>query len=271
MKLKFLGTAAAEGWPALFCDCLSCRKAAELGGKNIRSRSSCLINDNILVDFPSDTYMHKIRYNLSLSKIEYIIVTHSHMDHFYPKDLEMWGEPYAHKKIDHVLNVYGNDKVGKKFENELHNEAGGSVVFNFVEPNKEYKIKDTTFVPLLANHDRSEKCYIYVIKNGGKTILYGHDSGYFYEETWEQLNKFVFDLVILDCTLGPKDGRDYHMGIKCDAEVKKRLMDSGRTNDKTKFIITHFSHNGGLLHDEIEKLGLEYGFIAAYDGMDFEI
>ena len=33
MKLQYLGTAAAEGWPALFCNCSACIKAKELGGK----------------------------------------------------------------------------------------------------------------------------------------------------------------------------------------------------------------------------------------------
>ena len=34
MKLQYLGTAAAEGWPALFCQCESCRVSAEKGGKS---------------------------------------------------------------------------------------------------------------------------------------------------------------------------------------------------------------------------------------------
>jgi len=34
MKVKILGTAAAEGWPALFCRCPACQRARKLGGKN---------------------------------------------------------------------------------------------------------------------------------------------------------------------------------------------------------------------------------------------
>ena len=30
MKVRFLGTAAAEGWPAVFCNCENCKKAAAL-------------------------------------------------------------------------------------------------------------------------------------------------------------------------------------------------------------------------------------------------
>src|SRR5699024_7123072 len=50
MKLTYLGTAAAEGFPALFCNCPACREAARLGGRNIRTRSQALINRDLLLD-----------------------------------------------------------------------------------------------------------------------------------------------------------------------------------------------------------------------------
>lgn len=33
MEIQYLGTAAAEGLPALFCDCETCRKARNIGGE----------------------------------------------------------------------------------------------------------------------------------------------------------------------------------------------------------------------------------------------
>ena len=51
MKIQILGTAAAEGWPALFCNCEACRRAREKGGKNIRTRAGTLIDDQLLIDF----------------------------------------------------------------------------------------------------------------------------------------------------------------------------------------------------------------------------
>ena len=66
MKIKYLGTAAAEGWPALFCDCPSCQKARELGGKNIRTRAQAVVDGRLLIDFGPDTYLHVIRDGLKL-------------------------------------------------------------------------------------------------------------------------------------------------------------------------------------------------------------
>ena len=81
MKIKYLGTAAAEGIPALFCDCENCKRARKLGGRNIRTRSQALVDDALLIDFPPDTYMHFILHNIPLSKIKSCIITHSHYDH----------------------------------------------------------------------------------------------------------------------------------------------------------------------------------------------
>ena len=51
MKFKFLGTAAAEGFPAIFCRCKACEEARLLRGKNIRTRAQALINNDLLIDF----------------------------------------------------------------------------------------------------------------------------------------------------------------------------------------------------------------------------
>lgn len=66
MKLTYYGTAAAEGFPALYCHCDACERARKSGGKNIRTRSQALINDDLLIDFPADTYMHELIYALEL-------------------------------------------------------------------------------------------------------------------------------------------------------------------------------------------------------------
>ena len=54
MHFQYLGTAAAEGWPAVFCNCPLCKRAALLGGRNIRTRSQALINKDLLIDLPPD-------------------------------------------------------------------------------------------------------------------------------------------------------------------------------------------------------------------------
>ena len=75
MKFRYLGTAAAEGWPAVFCNCDHCHRAKKAGGRNIRTRSQALINDDLLIDFPSDSYHHALHCGLDFSACRYLLVT----------------------------------------------------------------------------------------------------------------------------------------------------------------------------------------------------
>ena len=45
MKIKYLGTAAYEGVPALFCRCEVCRGSRAAGGRNVRSRQQAILDD----------------------------------------------------------------------------------------------------------------------------------------------------------------------------------------------------------------------------------
>ena len=96
MKFRYLGTAAAEGFPAVFCNCEYCNVARKTGGKNIRTRSQAVIDDDLLIDFPPDTYSHALLTGLNLGKIKHLLVTHSHMDHFFPQEFELLVICFAH-------------------------------------------------------------------------------------------------------------------------------------------------------------------------------
>lgn len=272
LNIRFLGTAAAEGWPALFCECRFCIKAREEAGKNIRTRSSCIIDEKYMVDFPPDTYMHVLNGSLNLNKVEHLIITHSHEDHFYPEDIHMRKEPYAHIYSNKTLMVYGNSHVKKRFlVTNVEKDQNNRIKFNEINPYKEYRIGNASVIPLLADHKPDEKCFIYLIKLNGKTLLYGHDSGYFPEITWNYLESFHVDGAIIDCTDGPGKSVNYHMGFPTALTVKKRLIDQKCCGQDTKFIITHFSHNGHYLHDELVNMASPHEFVVAYDGMEIII
>lgn len=96
MKVTVLGSAAAECIPALFCNCPTCKKAAEKGGKDIRTRAQVLVNEDLMIDWPADAYLHKLQSGADFSKIETLLVTHSHSDHFRPLDLCLRGSVFAH-------------------------------------------------------------------------------------------------------------------------------------------------------------------------------
>jgi len=277
MKITYLGTAAAEGIPAIFCACRTCRKAQELGGKNIRTRSQALIDDQLLIDLPPDSYYHFIHNNIRSAEIAALLVTHSHQDHFYPQEFIMRAEPYAHMHKVPVLSVYGNAKVHAFYKMALALQDDSlnihaRVCFHQIKEFETLVIPGRyTVTPVLANHDKTENCFLYLIERNGKTIFYSNDTGYYPEVTWNYLKGRHLDLVSLDCTcVMTKDGHT-HMGIPDNIEIKERLYQIGCADDTTKFVITHFSHNYKMQHDEIEEAGKKYGFITAYDGMTVEV
>ena len=274
MRLKYLGTGASEGWPAIFCECESCRKAAEKGGRNIRTRSQAVVDDRLLIDFPPDTYMHVLYQGLDLSKIKHCIITHRHSDHLYAVELVNRQAGFVHFKTEPLMTFYGTGPTGETIMKVIewcNLDKDGRAAFKLITPFEPFDVEGYRITPLKANHDPGCEPVIFAISDGKKQILYGNDTGYFPEETWEALKEFKLDGVILDCTSGGINQDKGHMGIEADARVKERLIKQGSADENTIFIVTHFSHNVGPLYDDMVQLAEKYNFIVAYDGMTIEI
>ena len=276
MKITYLGTAAAEGLPALFCNCEFCKKARELGGKNIRTRSQAIIDDGLLIDFPADTYMHALNNKLRLDKVHTLIVTHSHSDHFYSKDLIMRQPPYGHAFEVNTLHVYCTKGAYERFVREINGEEPyGSIEFHILKAFEPFTTNGYTITPLPARHQFSEDAFIFIIEKDGKRIFYANDTGYFYDKVWDYIktNKIYFDLVSYDCTNVeiPISDEGTHMGFENIARTKNLLEKMGAVDKKTIQIVHHFSHNGNPLHDNLERLAKPLDMLVSYDGMAIEI
>ncbi|HWR12269.1 MAG TPA: MBL fold metallo-hydrolase [Rectinemataceae bacterium] len=274
MILKYLGTAAAEGVPAVFCNCRICREARVLKGKNVRTRSQALVNGDLLIDLPPDTYMHYIAYDFNLPDITELLVTHSHTDHFYATELEMRCSPLAYPEPP-VMRIYCNEAVEKKFRRFMPDTYHVEKNFAIVRavPFVPLAIGGYTVVPLLASHDKAEECLLYLISEGEKTILYGNDSGVFPEATFSFLEKCGkhIDLASFDCTLQSWREGTNHMGLGDAAETRDRLKAMSVIDDNTLCVLNHFSHNGLWSYARMKEEALKEGFIVAYDGLTLEV
>ncbi len=282
MKIKYLGTAAAEGTPALFCSCEICEKARRLGGKNIRTRSQTLINDDLLIDFPADTYMHVLDYGLDLRKIKTLLITHGHDDHFYPFDLVYRCSPvyavfpdngFSKKPLELYLTRNSGKIMRPYFKKEKVKRDKNAININYIKKFKSFVSNGYTVTPLRASHAKFLDPVIYIIQKDNKAVLYAHDSGYFPEDSWNYIrqSKIVFDFVSLDCTSTLKDeAYEYHMGLKACCDVKSRLIKEGGANKNTIFFVNHFSHNGKTVYDDLKPLAEQYGFNVSYDGLEIE-
>lgn len=278
MKIKFLGTAAYEGIPAMFCKCDVCRESMKKGGKNMRSRSQALVNDDLLIDFPADTIWHLQRYQLDFEKINDCLITHSHSDHLYPMDLEMAAPGYTHEHsaLHFHAGQRGYQMIKEVMDRPHIAESMKNVMsVSLVEPGVRFTVgseKRYSVLPLWANHAQDTFPVIYSITYGDKKMLYAHDSGVFSEETWKKLQEEGrYDLVSLDCTGGTQKGwREGHMCLETNLEVFEQMRKMNLIDDKTVRVINHFSHNGMQTYDGMCKEAEKYGIVVSYDGLEVE-
>ncbi|AHV95067.1 MBL fold metallo-hydrolase [Paenibacillus sabinae] len=268
MKIHFLGTAAAEGFPNAFCRCEFCIKARELGGRNIRTRSSAIIDDTIKFDYSPDSYMQALRDGLDFGAIEHLLVTHTHSDHLNAYDLECRRAGIAHG-LEHPLHIYGNDCVMHQVRTAIGRFEGERFAFHRLHPFRTFTMGEARVTPLLADHDRMETCLLYVVEKGGKKLLYGHDSGWYPEPTWEWLREQELDGAILDCTHGyTGNSRDCnHMGVETVLETQREFRLHRIIKPEGTIVVTHFSHNSRLLYDDFDAIFRPVGIITAYDGL----
>lgn len=279
MKLLYLGTAAAEGIPGMFCKCSFCESARRLGGKEYRFRSGALIDGELMIDFSPDINAASQKAGVDLSMVKNIIFTHSHHDHLNANDLKNRGEGYCYFDAQNYekLHTYGNRMVQNVITAALKgNFDRYAVDFTYIHPFMPVDIGGYTVTALPVEHG-SENAYIYLIEKGGKRIIYAHDTGIMPDEVFEFLRGRTCDAVSLDCTMGYQTTEKGHMGFPADLKVKKRLTDIGAADEKTVFICHHFSHNGlrspdgELTYERFSEMIAPHGFIMSYDGMTLEL
>lgn len=280
MKIRYMGTAACERIPGMFCNCEVCQRALAKGGKNIMTRSQMLIDDTLLVDFNSETYLHFMELKRTLWDVDHILITHSHCDHLSLEDLCCRTSGQTQTVKTEKLRLYTSAGVIRRMLAAM--EARGDKYnpriparweFVPVEYFKSFCPGDYTVTPLPANHAGEEQAFVYLIERGGKTLFYGNDTGYFDESIDDYLaaqGKHI-DLLSLDCTKGDTDlTYTTHMSMKEGKRIADRFLARGIIDETTKLYFTHFSHGCGMIHDELVEAAKKYGFRVTHDGLEVE-
>ena len=272
MKIKILGTAAYERVPAMFCQCAVCEQARKLRGKNMRSQAQTLINDDLLVDFGQDNYLHYLNSDADYTKIKNIIVTHTHEDHFMPNELCMTTGGFAHNDITEPIGIWGNKHCAELFSTNPYKTI---CTMHQIVAYDTFRAGKYTITALPASHGTTEP-FVYIISDGEKTILYNNDTGFWKDEVYDFVAKqqYHFDCVLCDCTFGFQDRTGVsHMSLENNKAHRQRLLQLGVINQDTTWVVTHFSHNGlsrdgkPVTAQELENIVAKDGMVAAYDGI----
>jgi len=284
MKVLFLGTSAAEWYPAPWCRCKHCTSARLHGGRDIRAHSSAVIVHDILIDMPPDVVVSANRHGVDLTKIRIILVTHPHDDHFNPRLLLMRrppskidGKPVGPRvsNLEEVL-VCASAQTIKLLKESLSSSLEElKVEAMSLEPFKWTVLRTKSKVlPLPANHmKRSGEAFIYVIEEDGKKLLYAVDTGPLSNEVIMALKEVSLDLVVCEATIGLLSAPHpiEHMSIETAKRLRSKLVDLGVITPQTPFVLTHISPHWFPPYHEIAEELERQGLILAYDGMVIEV
>ena len=245
------------------------------------SRAQTLIDDGLLIDFSSDTYYHFINMGKTLSEVEYILITHTHTDHF---TFEEWFNRYegaAYNLKAEKLKIYMSEdayEIMQKSDTARNvNIAARAKRYEFitVRPYEEIAVGDYKVTPLPAVHASPETALIYLIEKDGKTFFFGNDTGIFNEEIDEYLQKHSkkIDLLSLDCTKCDTEYNYYtHMSMSEGRRIADRFIKRNILSENAKLYYNHFSHNGNMIYDDLVATAKEkYGFDVTYDGLSIDI
>ena len=275
MNIRYLGTGAAEGFPAVFCNCEFCRKARQNFQTEWRSRSQALIDGKLLIDFPPDSYLHAVRFGVDLSAAEALLVTHSHTDHFYAQEFDNRGYKFASGIKSLTLDIYGNAEVLSVFREDTRREMRDVVMQNIrlheCRPFERFEVAGYEVFTLPAVHTPKEEALLYCVRKD-RTLLYLNDTGFPQEEFFLFLseNKIHADLVSMDCTFAddpnPHSGR--HMDFSDNVRLRETLFARGIADKDTRFFVTHFTHTSAPFRKRLGDVAAGYGFVAAYDGLE---
>lgn len=225
MKLTFLGTGASD-WPRV--------KQPEM--TFFRRNSSCLINDDLLID-PGPGVPDAIdEFKIAVSDIKYVLNTHRHYDHYNENTLRYLTE------------------CGAEF---IEADNGETVRFGG------YTVK-----VLGANHRVPTQHYL--INDGEHTLFYGMDGAWLLYEEFDAIRSMgSVDLAVLDGTVGFIDG-DYrvfeHNNLYMVLEMKRSLAPYVK-----RFAINHIAYTLHTDHATLESAMLEHGIVTAYDGLTIDL
>ena len=268
MHLFFLGTAAAEGYPGIFCDCANCREARLLGGRSLRYRSALLVNDDLLIDFGPDLLAAAQRFNRNLSLLTTGLVTHAHEDHFHPHNFYMRKTDFSGRRAIPTLRLFGPREVTDTLNLMVPDLSILQMETHTVHANDCWQDGTYTFTAYHALHavDKLEALF-YSVDDGQHAFLYATDTGPFPADTWQALAGKSFDVIILEETMGTGKYA-YHMGFDAFLEHARRMRAEGMLRPGGRIIAHHMSHSDNPTHEKVEAILCPHGVEVAYDGLD---
>lgn len=274
MRIVFLGTAAAEGIPAPFCECPTCSQARIRRGKDLRMRSAVLIDDELLIDCGPDLVAATQKLGLALNRVETLLITHAHADHWLPSNL-YWRAPGFRLTPVPQLRVFGPGPVTGRLRRDpqwLELAEQAAVSLHAVRAGRSWQSGRYRIRAVPATHHGPLAALLYIVSDGSRKLFYAADSGPLSEPGWRIVaQEAPFDAVLMEETMGRTQTWGEHHDLETYLAAHQRFAREGWLNKNAQFVAFHFSHHTHPPHEELVRYFEPHGVLAAYDGMELAL
>lgn len=268
MNIRLLGTGAADGIPGFFGNDMVSDYARLHGGKDIRGRTSAVVDGAIQIDFPPDTLSQLNRFTLDAREWTAVLFTHSDDDHLAVDEFQYALYPFT--EMDYLpYTIYANPHVLGEIRKRYPEWPMDLIETRSFDG---FQHGPYQITPVKATHIADEDCQNLIIEKDGKHLLYATDTGIWPEQTFEFLKGYRFDLLVIECTDGFVESTyNGHLNIDGVLQVVTRLRGSGVLDRNSRIVTTHHGHHGNARHCDLEAAFEESNIEPGYDGMLIEI
>lgn len=286
--MKFLGTSAADLCPAPLCHCDICEEARK-NPELMRFRSMFLLDEKNLIDCGPDFGAALMRFNIDVTELDNVFITHTHADHFDVTNATFIRMSVTRnfRPVDVWLSEQGYAQVMSVIERShdliCHTDAmkaydNGYVRLHSIPVGKPVSVGGYEVLAVHSAHKVSERetAVNYLFKKDGKSLLYCLDTPLYADhspESLEMLKGAAVDTLIMEGTYGSRFDRSLlqHLNGKTFIRQLDDFRDYGIIRPGTKIYCTHLTHNQAWNHAAYQKYldeNCSYGVTVALDGME---
>ncbi|GAB4308185.1 MAG: MBL fold metallo-hydrolase [Candidatus Bipolaricaulota bacterium] len=280
MRLSFLGTGAANGYPEAFCSCSNCTRARRLGGPSLRKRAALLVEDDLLIDLGPDITAASQAHGSALTRVRWCLQTHAHADHLDLSHLLSRSPAYGVVGAPR-LGFYASPTALRRAAETFARDLGSADLLDPrtgdrlnlevvpIEALQTVCLGPYRVTALPANHDPRAGLLLFLVEGVGGSLFYGTDTAPLPDATWRALQEtgVQLDVVVLDHTYGPDAAGDDHLNARGVTEHTRRLREEGLLRPGGRVFATHIAHDANPPHPELVEFARGHGYDVAYDGL----